>query len=215
MFRRRQCWVPTWKGWLVVLLSGALAAVISLRTVHGFLAVSAPLDSSILVVEGWMPDSGAAQVVAEFKRQGYAFVCVTGGPLERGEPLSEYKTYADLGAAILIKLGLSADSIKAVPAPQVRKDRTYASAVALKEWLKDHGGIPPKLNVVSVGPHARRTRLMFAKAFGNHTLIGIIALEDPNYDPRRWWRSSIGVRSVIDEVVAYFYARFLFRSETG
>ena len=33
---------------------------------------------------------------------------------------------------------------------------------------------------------------------------------DRDYDPRHWWKSSQGVRSVLDEMIAYGYARFLF-----
>jgi len=33
---------------------------------------------------------------------------------------------------------------------------------------------------------------------------------DKDYDPERWWRYSAGVRGVIDESVAYIYAKFFF-----
>ena len=162
-----------------------------------------------------MHDFAAKAVIAEFSRGNYSAMYVTGGPLEMGAPLSEYKNYAQLGAAILEKFGMATNKLQAVPAPEVRKDRTYVSALALKGWLEAHGGVPPSLNVVSVGPHARRTRLLFERAFGSQTQIGIIAVEDPNYDARHWWKSSQGFRTVFDESVAYLYARFLFKPEKG
>ena len=61
-----------------------------------------------------------------------------------------------------------------------------------------------------MGPHARRSRLLFEKAFGRDTRVGIIALEDRDYDPAHWWKSSQGVRTVTDELIAYGYARLLF-----
>ena len=107
-------------------------------------------------------------------------------------------------------MGLDTNAVQAVPAPLVRTDRTYASAVALRDWLHGHGGPVAGLNVISVGPHARRTRLLFERALGQGTTVGIIALEDREYDPGRWWKSSQGFRTVTGEWLAYGYARLLF-----
>jgi hypothetical protein len=70
--------------------------------------------------------------------------------------------------------------------------------------------MPAEFNLISVGPHARRSRLLFEKAFGREVRVGIIALESQDYDPQHWWRSSMGVRVVTDELIAYSYARLLF-----
>jgi len=58
--------------------------------------------------------------------------------------------------------------------------------------------------------HARRTRLLFEEALGKSITVGIIAVPNPDYDARRWWRYSDGVREVIGESIAYIYARFFF-----
>ncbi len=52
---------------------------------------------------------------------------------------------------------------------------------------------------------------LFEIALGPAMPIGITALETRDYDPRRWWQSSSGVRATLDEVIAYAYARLLFR----
>jgi hypothetical protein len=65
-------------------------------------------------------------------------------------------------------------------------------------------------NVLTEDVHARRTRLLFQEAFGRDVKVGIIALPDPDYDPKRWWRYSEGVREVLGEGIAYLYAKFLF-----
>jgi hypothetical protein len=135
---------------------------------------------------------------------------VVGGPLEQGSPLAEYQNYAELGLVMLQRLGLGSGSIQAVPTGHVQKDRTYAEAVTLRNWLQQHGGIPAKINLISIGAHSRRSRLLFEKAFGSGTRVGIIAVPDRDYDPGHWWQSSQGVRSVVDEVIAYGYARLLF-----
>ena len=58
----------------------------------------------------------------------------------------------------------------------------------------------------SLTPHARRSKMMFTKVFGKNVAIGIIALNDPLYDPKHWWRTSEGVREVLGEAIAYMYA---------
>jgi uncharacterized SAM-binding protein YcdF (DUF218 family) len=107
-------------------------------------------------------------------------------------------------------MGMSQDTVQAVPSGYVYKDRTYTEAVALSNWLRQHGTLPKEINLISLGAHARRSRLLFEKAFGKSTRVGIIAVEDRNYDPAHWWKTSEGVRSVISETIAYGYARFLF-----
>jgi hypothetical protein len=210
LIRRRECLVLTWRGRLVVVLALALLAFVALKGVHPFLAINDPLPGGVLVVEGWASDHALAAATQEFKNRPYSKLYVTGGPIERGAPLSEYKTYAELGAATLLKLGMDTNSLQAVPAPLVRKDRTYISAVTLKNWLQDHSLTATNFNVLTGGPHARRTRLLFKAALGEGANVGIVAVQSPDYDPVHWWRSSQGVRVVLDEFIAYTYARFLF-----
>lgn len=209
---RRELLVPTRRGWLVVLVAAVVLGVVLMRSIQPFLAVTERAGGGLLVAEGWLADYALQAVVDEFKRGGYDTLCVTGIPLEKGAPLSEYNTYAELGAAVLGELGLSTNLVHAVPAPDVRQDRTFASAVALKEWFAAQGIRPKSLTVVSVGAHARRTRLLYQKAFGPEVQIGIIAVPDRDYEADRWWASSSGVRDVVDETVAYLYARLVFRT---
>ncbi|HWX21363.1 MAG TPA: ElyC/SanA/YdcF family protein [Candidatus Binatia bacterium] len=212
LLRRRQCVVPTWRGWLALFLVCAVLAIISIREIHPFLAVTEPLPGGVLVVEGWAPDYALEATVAEFRRNHYDKLYVTGGPLEAGAPLSVYKTFAELGAATLLKLGLNTNEVQAVPAPLVRQDRTYVSAVSLRRWLSGHGLAPAMVHLISEGPHARRSRLMFERALGKGVKVGVTAVPSMDYDERHWWRSSAGVRGVIAEALAYGYARVWFRA---
>jgi hypothetical protein len=65
-------------------------------------------------------------------------------------------------------------------------------------------------NVLTEDAHARRTRLLYEKAFGDGTRVGIISVANPDYEGKHWWSSSQGVREVIGESIAYIYARFFF-----
>jgi hypothetical protein len=210
LLRRRECLLPTWRGWLLLLLAGLLLAIVAVRRTQSFLAVNDPVAGGALVVEGWVPDYALEQAIAEFRRHHYTRLYVVGVPMEHGAPLSDYKSYADLAAATLVKLGLDRDSVQAVPTPAVRQDRTYTSALVLKQWLQQHNAMPAELNLISMGAHARRSRLLFEEAFGRDSRVGIIALEDRDYDAAHWWKSSQGVRVVTDELIAYGYARLWF-----
>lgn len=178
-----------------------------------FLSLNHPIEAKILVVEGWMPDYALEKAKSEFEKGGYQMLITTGGPLSKGFFLSEYKTHAELAAATLRAIGFPNDKLSSVSAPKVRKDRTFASAVALKRWFVDNNIKDTKFNIVSLGAHARRTLLLFKKAFDDEYCIGIIAIENEDYNSHKWWNSSSGVRSVLNELIAYCYAAFFFRED--
>jgi hypothetical protein len=209
--RRRQCLVPTWQGWLVLLIGIVLSALAIGRSLYGFLAVTKPVPGGLLVIEGWAPDYAMRAAMEEFATNHYERLMVIGGPLEYGSPLSEYRTIAEMGAAILVRFGMNSNDVQAVPAPLVWQDRTYTSGLALREWLRAHGKTPTKVNLMSMGPHARRSWMMLEKALGSQFTVGIISLAYKDFDSAHWWRSSAGFRAVVDETVAYAYARVLFR----
>ena len=152
--------------------------MITLPEVQSFLAMNHPVKSEVMVVEGGLPDFALEQALYEFKQRHGKLMLVTGGPIEQGHMLVKYKNFAELAAAILERLGLDQRQIRTIPAPDIFRDRTYASAVALKDWL-NQASLPVKaINLVSLGTHARRSRLLFEKALGPGIAVGIIAKRD-------------------------------------
>lgn len=97
-----------------------------------------------------------------------------------------------------------------VPSHISGRDRTYSAALALQEFFQTNGSGSVRFNVLTEDVHARRTRLLFQKAFGTSAQVGIIAVPDRDYDPAHWWRYSEGVREILGESIAYVYAAFLF-----
>lgn len=191
------------------MVTGALVATIFLRA-QPFLAPVDRVDARVLVVEGWCDDFVMEEAIREYERGGYTNVFVTGGPVDKGAVLSEFGNYAHIGALTLRKMARTPIPLVAVPAPRVDRDRTYSTAVALRHWFESRGDTPPRINLVTVGAHARRSRLLFEKALGPETEVGILAVEDPYYDPKRWWVTSFGVRTVTSELIAYLYSSLLF-----
>ena len=210
LLQRKECLVPTWRGWLVLLFTFAIVSAVAIRGAYGFLAPNDPLPGGLLVVEGWASDQIMASTLDEYRRNHYEGVLTTGGPVELGGALHNYKTYADLGRATLIQMGMNPDVPKAVPAEAVVRDRTHASATALKKWLREHGVVAQKINIMGSGAHSRRTRLIYEKAFQGNMKIGITTSRELEFDPKRWWTSSQGVRIVLGESIAYLYARLFF-----
>ena len=202
--------MPTWRGWLLFFLVIGVAMTVVVRGLYGFLAINDPLPGGILVVEGWSLDYVIEGAVDEYRKSHYEKICLTGGPIEFGNAMSEHRTYAEYAKALCLKLGVPAEVLHAIPAAAVERDRTYASALALRQWLREHGAMNSKINITGNGPHSRRTRLIYEKALGPGVRVGISNVEERNFDPKHWWASSGGFRIVLDELIAYAYARLVF-----
>lgn len=169
------------------------------------------VDTNVLVVEGWIHEYAIRAAVKEFQRNHYERVFATGGPVEGiGGYINDYQTSASVGAELLKKNGLSNETVQMVPSRVMDRDRTYSSAIALRNWFREHNMPVAGINVVTEDLHARRTRLLFEKALGHDAVVGVIAMPNPDYDARRWWRYSQGVKDVVSETVAFIYAKFLF-----
>ena len=212
LFQKRTCVVPTWRGWVVLLLLAAALSVFLVRNAYGFLAVQDPRPGGFLVLEGWEPDYVLTEALAELERHSYDGIIVAGDPIGKGAPLSEYSDYAQLTVAILEKMGADPRRLHVAVAGPVARDRTYSMSVTLHAWLIAHGHPEANINLMTLGAHARRSRLLFEKAIGRK--VGVIAIADRDFVPSHWWRSSAGFRGVTSELIAYIYARFLFTALT-
>ena len=125
-----------------------------------------------------------------------------------GGYINDYNTSASVGAQRLVSAGVPANRVQMAPSHVSGRDRTYSSALALREYFQTNGVTAKSFNVLTEDVHARRTRLGFEAAFGRETTVGIIAVPDPDYDAKHWWRYSEGVREIIGESIADVYAKF-------
>jgi len=211
LFSRKERWGFSWKGRLLVVLLLIGLATGFVYGVYPFLAVTHRVDTDILVVEGWIHEYAIRTAIGEFQSGHYQRVFSTGGPVAgMGGYTNDYNTSSSLGAGRLKAAGLSPDFIQMVPSRVSERDRTYSAAVALRNWFREHQVTAHGVNVVTEDAHARRTRLLFQRALGNDISVGVIAVPNPDYDARHWWRYSEGVRDVVSESVTYLYARLLF-----
>jgi hypothetical protein len=160
-FRRREIWWPTWRA--ALLLGAVLGAAgwAGGRALGPWLAVTAPVamadggPARVLVVEGWLavPEIEAA---AEFARQrGYTRIVASGGPID--DPFNRFDNFAERAATVL-RARLPGVPVQALPTPPTAQNRTYASAVWVRDGLAAQGPLPAALDVYSLGPHARHVR---------------------------------------------------------
>jgi hypothetical protein len=209
--RRKERWTLSWRGWLLVTSAVLAAAYFVFLNIQPYLAVTRRVNTNILVVEGWMPRYALRASAEEFKHGSYERIFTTGGPQDgNGGYVNDYYTAASVAAEGLKKIGIPKDVIQMAPSHVLGRERTYSSAIALRDWFRDHNLAIHSFNVLTEDCHARRTQLLYQEAFGKTVAVGIIAVSNPDYNPKDWWRYSDGVREVIGESIAYMYARFFF-----
>ena len=205
---KKRRWGLTPFSWINILLLFSALGYLFLNKSHQFLAEHAPVEAKILIIEGPLPEYAITEVLHEYYSQNYDLIVLTGGPLSSYFKLSGYQSHPELISSILLEQ-IPEDQLVVLSRPAVLTDRTFANAQRLVSWLDTTHQEYPPVNIISVGVHARRSRLLFKKALG-HTQVGVVNIQDKSYDPKIWWKSSNGFRVVISECIAYIYARFLF-----
>jgi hypothetical protein len=210
IFTRKERWSLSGRGWLLAILLVLSLGTLAFFKVHPFLALTDPVPSDFLVVEGWIPEYALHACVIEFRAHSYEKVFTTGGPTMGRGPTNIFNTMAHAGTCGLQALGLPIQKIQTVPALTSDRDRTYSSAIALRDWLRVNHASVHAVNVMTLDVHARRTRLLYQKALGPRIDVGVISIPSQDYPGNDWFHYSEGVKEVISEAGAYIYARFLF-----
>lgn len=200
----------TWLGWLLVILLVIGAFCTFVLNLYPFLAPDKPPKHGIMVVEGWIHDFALDEAVFMYRDGDYSKIICTGIPVEIGSYIQNFDSYPEMTKARLIHLGVPEEDIVVTVADESEKDRTYRSAEAMREAIIAYNIKGKDLHLVTVGPHGRRSRMLFQKALGNDYNIGITCLDPGFYAPETWFTCSEGVRSVIGEFIAYGYAKIFF-----
>ncbi len=212
--RKKEVWRPTAAGYVLALLITLFLLRVGAPQVFRFLAGGRPLsEADVVVVEGWLSDEDLEAALGSPALAGATPIVTTGGPIESGRMLTPYEDYANFTRDRLMAMGIAGDRVTSVPAARTRRDRTYASARALRQYLEQKGIATGRLNLVTRGVHARRSALLYREALGPSFQLGVWVLPD-EFDAGDWWHSSQGFRAVMYEMFAWCYARIflIFRS---
>ena len=215
LIERKECWRVTWIGWIGILAFWGLVLLMFLFTIRPFLMPTKTIDADILIADKDLTYYHDLKKLSdEFRSKNYSMILCTGGLLEIGSNLAEYKTWAELSAARLKKLGINEKAIVPIIPKPVERDKTFASALAVKNWLAQNNIQPKGINLFSIGPYSRISWMLFKEAIGEEIPVGIIACEyGGEEDHKRWWKTSSGVRTVLDATIVYLYAKLVFDPE--
>jgi hypothetical protein len=206
LVRKKEVWIPTWNGLILIfLLIGAVSYGLFAH-LYPFLAQNHPQQSAeMIIIEGWMADAELKEA-AKAVRPGQ-IVVTTGGPLLFGQKILNYENYAEMATARLIAMGIPAETIVTIPAPDTQRDRTYVSAQAARQKLEELGLFGKSANLFTIGAHARRSYLLFHHVFGEDYPLGVIAVEPPGYNLKHWYRHSAGFKHVLTELISWLYTQ--------
>jgi hypothetical protein len=203
-------WKLTWMGRLLVVIVLIGIFIGFTANLYPFLAPEGAPRKGLMVVEGWIHDFALDEAVTLYRAGNYSKIVCTGVPIETGSYIQQYKSYPEMTAARLEKMGIAPKEIVVAVADYEKKDRTYLAATALRQAFMAYNIEEPDLHLITTGPHGRRSRMLFQKALGEDYNIGITCLDEYAYDQKDWYTCSEGVRSVIGELIAYTYAKFFF-----
>jgi uncharacterized SAM-binding protein YcdF (DUF218 family) len=204
LVRRCTVWFPTGFGTFLIASLLFISAAWWFVCGESFLSSTQRLPADVLVVEGWIGRAGIRAAVAEFEQRGYKYIVATGG-LTTGGWEDEGASYAEMAAGEMIRLGVPEGKIIVAPAKHNEIRRTFESAVAVWRALQAAGINPKTVNVFTFGPHARRSRLVFAKVDGPGIDVGVIGWIHSGYVDVPWWRSSDRARELLEETAGYMY----------
>ena len=87
-------------------------------------------------------------------------------------------TTAQMARAKLIRMGMDSTRIIAVSADKAGINRTLTSALEFRKWLSGQGKEINGINIISLGPHARRTWMTYNKILNERYRIGIISIPE-------------------------------------
>ena len=217
LFRRRTVWLPTVWGALLLSLIALAAIVLAARALGGFLFVNESSHgrdgrgAHVLVVEGWLDEDSLDDAAAAFRHGGYERIVTSGGPIDSWREERTAKTFAERAAGYLQRHGLADVPVGVAPAPPTEKDRTFLSAVVVRDWIRREGLTPDAIDVYSVGVHSRRSRAVYRLAFGPSVDVGMLAATPRTYDIAHWWRTSHGTKTVLDEALSLAFTTCCFR----
>jgi hypothetical protein len=113
---------------------------------------------------------------------------------------------AQLARYKLIVMGIDSSRISAVSADKVSFNRTLTSALAFRNWLTINEKSVTGINIISLGPHARRTWMTYNKILHEQCRIGIISIPEESGEQISGFRKAL---TTLRETLGIIYYWFI------
>ncbi len=204
LFRRRTVVCPTWLGLVCIVAIFFILIAAWIKFGESILAATHRVPPEVLVVEGWIGREGLRAAVDEFEHGGYRYIVASGG-LTSGRWEDKPESYAVMAAREMIRLGVPEDKVVVAISEDTESHRTFESAVAVWQALRKAKIQPKDVTVYTLGPHASRSALVFAKVLGPETSVGVIGWQPASYQTEAWWKSSERSRELLEETAGYLF----------
>ena len=209
LFRHRNILLPTLPGLIIILLILFILIYLLFINAANFLAIEQPVGSRHLIIEGWLGKSELEEARRVFEANAYELAIVSGGPI-----IDEFNrgpaNYAERARAYLISSGFPENKLIAIPASHSAQDRTFLSAVMVRDWYTNQDIRVESLDIFTSSVHSRRSRDLFQLAFGAESRIGVYAATPEGYELDRWWKSSAAIKKIISELLGWMFVQCCF-----
>lgn len=123
---------------------------------------------------------------------------------EASRMINNFDTEGELARNKLLDMGIDSSIIKAIPGIRATINRTLASALSFRDWLKKTDIEVKGINIVSIGTHSRRTWMTYDKVLNKSYEIGIISLPDYKNHYSRKYKVLKTLRETIGLIYYWF-----------
>lgn len=178
--------------------------ILMLPILHPFLAINNPVDSKVMVIEGWIPAESINYVVRICMQNNYEKILITNSQF-----ITSSKTAAMSCKEMLEANGINGSQIFIIPLTRFSNSRTFSYAKSTVAWIMENEPRVRSFNVLTYGTHARKSYILYKKAATDHIQVGIISVPPISYTPRFWFLSLKGTSYVVKNLVGFLYAKVL------
>lgn len=122
--------------------------------------------------------------------------------------VNNYRSYAETARNKLIDFGIDSTKIIALSGGNFSINRTFMSALVVRDYFKLKGIRNGKINIVSIGSHGRRSWMTYKSVLGELDFeCGIISLDifQENYSN---WKKTL---DTLTEIVEIFYYKLILK----
>lgn len=214
LIKKRLVPVPTFAGWALILIVAGSPLLWWFFRGEAFFCLTERQPAEVLAVEGWIGIEGIRAAKAEFEQGGYDYIVTVGG-LSGNVWDTQRWNYATEASELLVRLGVPAAKVIEAAAPDFDTHRTFGAASVAAQVLEARRIHPLGVNVFTSFAHARRSRLVFAKAFPSSARVGVISWKPAHFGEEHWAKSSERALELIKETLGYFFELLLNSGRTS